>query len=53
LVEFFPADGFGCVGKETGTTFGTPYEKEPIQLGLGWWFGFDEEVNAAVGVSDF
>lgn len=25
LVEFFPVDGFGCVGKETGTTFGIPY----------------------------
>jgi len=22
-------------------------------MGLGWWFGFDEEANAAVGVSDF
>jgi len=53
LVNFYVGNGFGAIGKESGTEFGHPYGKEPIDSDGPDWAGFDEEANESVGIYEF
>jgi len=41
------------MGKDSGTEFGHPYGKEPIDFDGPDWAGFDEEANESVGIYEF
>lgn len=50
LIEFIPANGFGTLGIESNTPFGSLHGQEPIEFDSGDWCAFDEPANEAVGV---
>lgn len=53
LVNFYPGNSFAAIGKESGTEFGHPYSKEPIEFDGPDWAGFDEDANESVGIYEF
>lgn len=53
LINFYPGNSLGALGKESGTEFGHPYGKEPIEFDGPDWAGFDEEADESVGIYEF